>query len=265
MHQVVISGFLVSLLATTAGFGRTADANGPTCQVRADDANDVDLAIKSLQDKAAGLGSYQARVDYVTKQPLLESQARRRGVLHYAKSETRSDLRIEFQTLQQDEEPEERYVEQFLFDGVWLVIVNHQTQRVERRQLAEPNQPVDAFSLASKHMPVLGFSKMDDLRKQFDVALVSEPNDPAGLQHLRLNVRPDSVYKEDYTQIDFWVDREIGLPAKIIAVTTEEDIHEIRLIDPKVNEGIDPKMFQVEVPRGFSVEVIPLERKQQEP
>ncbi len=42
--------------------------------------------------------------------------------------------------------------------------------------MAEPNEPVDAFSLASRHMPVLGFSKMDDLRKQFDVAIVAEPD-----------------------------------------------------------------------------------------
>jgi outer membrane lipoprotein-sorting protein len=261
MHRAAIAGFLVSVMAVPLGYAQAGDPNTPACQVRADEANEVDLAIQNLQGKAAGLKSYQARVDYITKQPLLESQARRWGVLHYAKSESRSNLRIEFQTLQQDEEPEQRYVEQFLFDGVWLVIVNHQTEHVERRQLAEPNAPIDAFSLASKHMPVLGFSKMDDLRKQFDVTLVSEPNAPTGLQHLHLNVRPDSVYKEDYTQIDFWVDRKIGLPAKIVAVTTEGDIHEIRLIDPKVNEGVDPRIFQGEVPRGFTVEVIPLERK----
>lgn len=265
MHRVVIAGFFVSLIVVTASHARTGDPNTPACLIQADEPNEIDLAIKNLQDRAASLKSYQARVDYITKQPLLDSQARRWGVLHYAKSQDRSNLRIKFLTLQQDEEPQQNYVEQFLFDGVWLVIVNDQTQRVERRQLAEPNEPVDAFSLASKHIPVLGFSKRDDLRKQFDVALVCEPNDPPHLQHLHLSVRPDSVYKEDYTQIDFWVDRKIGLPVKIVAVTTEEDIHEIRLIDPKVNEGIDPGMFRVEAPKGFTQEVIPLERKQQEP
>ncbi len=260
MHRIAVAGCLVALMAVTVSSARTCDPNAPVCQIKASDANDVDLAIKNLQDRADGLKSYQARVDYVTKQPLLESQARRWGILYYAKSQDRSSLRIEFLELQQDEEPRQRYVEQFLFDGVWLVIVNHQTKHVDRRQLAEPDKPVDAFSLASRHMPVLGFSKMDDLRKQFDASIVSEPNDPASLQHLRLNVRPDSIYKEDYTRIDFWVDRRIGLPAKIAAVTTEEDIHEIRLIDPKVNEGIDPRMFQIDVPRGFTEDVIPLER-----
>ncbi|HNS22368.1 MAG TPA: outer membrane lipoprotein carrier protein LolA [Sedimentisphaerales bacterium] len=266
MRGVVVAGFITGLMAVGAAGARIEDPNTPTCcPVAANDSNEVDRALQRLQDKAAGLKSYQANVDYVTKQPLLESQARRTGTLHYAKSQDRSSLRVNFLTLQQDEEPEQRYIEQFLFDGVWLVIVNHQTERVERRQLTEPNQPVDAFSLASRHMPVIGFSKTEDLKKQFDVAIVSEPDDPADLQHLRLHVRPDCAYSADYTQIDFWVDPKVGLPARITAVTTEEDVHEIRLLQPRINEGIDPRIFRPEVPKGFAVEVIPLEEKPRNP
>ena len=261
MDRVVIAVVLLSLVGAGAAYARTDDPNAAACQAEAADANEVDRATKSLQDRAAQLKSYQANVDYLTTQPLLDSQARRKGVLYYAKSNGRSSLRIDFLTLQQDDEPEQRYVEQYLFNGVWLTIVNHQTKRVERRQMAEPNEPVDAFSLASRHMPVLGFSKMEDLRKQFDVAIVAEPGDQAGFEHLCLTVRPDSVYKDDYTKIDFWVDRKIGLPARIRAVTTEEDIHEIRLLGPQINQGVDPRKFQIEVPKGFAEDVVPLEKK----
>jgi outer membrane lipoprotein-sorting protein len=264
MNRVVIAVLVLSLAAAGAAYTQTADPNASACPVTASDPNRVDQAIQSLQDKAAELKSYQANVHYVTRQPLLDSTALRKGVLYYAKSDGQSRLRIDFVTLQQDDEPEQRYVEQFLFDGVLLTIVNHQTKRVERREMADPNEPIDAFSLASRHMPVLGFSKMDDLRKQFDVTIVPEPeNSP--FQHLCLTVRPDSVYKDDYTQIDFWVDRKIGLPARIHAVTTEEDIHEIRLVDPHVNVGVDPKKFQIDVPKGFAVEVVPLEKRTQDP
>lgn len=263
MHRIVIVGLLGGLLTAGAAPAPSGGTDAPACHIAADEPNEVDLAIESLQNRAAELKSYQARVDYTTKQPLLDSQARREGVLYYAKRDDRSSLRIDFLTLQQDDEPRRRYVEQFLFDGVWLVIVNHQTKRVERRQLTEPDDPIDAFSLASRHMPVLGFSKIDDLRKQFDVRVVAEPQDRAALRRLHLTVRPDSVYKDDYTTIEFWIDRKIGLPARIVAETTEEDIHDIRLIEPKANQGIDPKVFQIDVPRGFSVEVIPLEPRTQ--
>lgn len=267
MNRVAIAAVVLSLATAQAAWCQSVDPNAAR-QVRANDVNEVDRAIQSLQDKAAQLKSYQAKVDYITRQPLLDSTARRQGVLYYEKVDGKSNLRINFLTLQQDDEPQQKYVEQYLFNGVWLTIVNHQTKRVERRQMAEPNQPVDAFSLASRHMPVLGFSKMDDLKKQFDVTLVPEPNSVSLFQHLHLAVRPDSLYKDDYTQIDFWVDRKIGLPARIHAVTTEGDIHEIRLIDPQVNAGVDSKMFQVDVPKGFTVEEIPLEKKtppQQQP
>jgi outer membrane lipoprotein-sorting protein len=93
------------------------------------------------------------------------------------------------------------------------------------------------------------------------VTLVPEPNSVSLFRHLHLTVRPDSLYKDDYTQIDFWVDRKIGLPSRIHAVTTEEDVHEIRLIDPQVNAGVDPKVFHVDIPKGFTEEKIPLEKK----
>lgn len=263
MYRIITAGLALSLMAVGAACARTEGSTAPACQVKASDANEVNRVIDSLQSKAAELKTYQARVDYVTKQPLLDSQTRRKGVLYYTKRDNRSSLRIDFLTLQQDDEPEQRYVEKFLFDGIWLTIVNDQTRRVERRQLAEPNEPVDAFSLASRHMPVLGFSKMEDLRKQFDVAIAAEPESETTSRHLCLTVRPDSVYKDDYTKIDFWIDRKIGLPARITAVTTEEDIHEIQLIDPRINEGVDPKVFQIDVPKGFTVETIPLEKKTQ--
>jgi len=262
MHRLaLLMGFALSLPAAGLAHAAEPPSNGPCCSVKAQDVNEVEAAIRSLQERAAGLKSYRARIDYVVKQPLLESQQRRKGVLYYARSDERSSLRIDFQTLQQDEEKEQRYVEQFLFDGVYLWHIDHQTERVERRQLTEPNKPIDAFALASRHVPVLGFSKIGDLHKQFEVTLVPEPKGTESTaQHLHLKVKPQSVYKDDYVTIDFWIDKKAGLPAKVVAATTEEEIHEIRLIDPKVNAEMEDKTFQVYVPKGFSVDVIPLDR-----
>jgi len=73
-------------------------------------------------------------------------------------------------------------------------------------------------------------------------------------------VKPDSIYKDDYTSIDFWIDRKLYLPAKIVAISTEEDIYEIRLLGAKVNERIDKKVFEVKIPEGFGMEIMPLEK-----
>jgi outer membrane lipoprotein-sorting protein len=233
--------------------------------------------LQNLQDKAVALQSYQVDMDYVFKQPVLESQQRRTGVLYYAKSDEKeapsatsgvrkstSNLRIDFLTLQQDQEKERKYVQQYYFDGVWLLEVDQQLQTATKRQLAEPNKPLDALSLASKQLPVLGFAQVQDLRTQFEITLVAEPpGQPTRGPHLHLKTRPDSVYRDDYVTIDLWIDSKIGLPVQVQAVTTEQDVYEIKLTDPKVNVPLDPKLFQADIPRGFSWQVIPLAKKAQ--
>jgi outer membrane lipoprotein-sorting protein len=259
-----LTGCLLGLLGAIGCSARAAEPNVSAGQAKTQDANALDAVLARLQEKAAGLKSYQARVDYVFKQPLLESQQRRQGTLQYARFDNRSYLRIDFTTLQQDQEKEQKYGEQFFFDGVWLWHIDHQTKTVERRQVAEPNQPVDALALASKQVPVLGFSNVEDLRQQFEMTLVpfSKPDVP--FHHLHLKVKPDSIYKDDYTTVDLLIDKNVGLPARIDAATVEEDIYEIRLLDPKVNAAIERNVFKVNIPSGFAVQVVPLEKPHRE-
>ncbi len=263
-RKLVVTGCLLGLLGATGSAARAAEPNAPAAQVKAQDANELDTVLARLQEKGAGLKSYQARVDYVFKQPLLESQQRRQGTLQYARLDNRSYLRIDFTTLQQDQEKEQKYGEQFFFDGVWLWHIDHQTKTVERHQMAEPNQPVDALSLASQQVPVLGFSKVEDLRKQFEVTLIPFSKPDAPFYHLHLKVKPDSVYQDDYTTVDLLIDKSVGLPARIDAATVEEDVYEIQLLDPKVNAEIGRNVFKVNIPSGYAEQVVPLEKPRRE-
>jgi outer membrane lipoprotein-sorting protein len=231
-------------------------------QHKAADVNSLDAVLKQLTSKTAELKSYQCRIEYLFSQPLFESRTLRTGRLYYQKCEGKSKLRMNFQTLKQDDEDQQKYIEHYIFDGVWLTRIDYQIRQVTKKQLAEPNQPIDAFELVSENFPIIGFNKIEDLKKQFEIKLIEqkqgEPNDYI---HLRLEVRPDSIYKDDYTSIDFWIDKKLYLPAKIIAASTEEDIYQIRFLDAEVNERIDKKVFEFKIPEGFEEEIIPLKKK----
>jgi outer membrane lipoprotein-sorting protein len=239
------------------------------------DANSVEVVLEKLKKQTGELKSYQSRIEYKFSQPLLESETLRKGVLYYQRAGGKSALRINFQTLKQDDEEEQKYIEQYIFDGVWLTHIDYQIKEVKRYQQAEPNQPVDAFELAKENFPIIGFSKAEDLKKEFEIKLVEQkpsviPAQPvipaqAGIQdfiRLHLKTKQDSIYKDDYTSIDFWIDKKLYLPAKIVAVSTEEDIYEIKLLNVKVNRGIDKKVFEVKIPQGFGVEITPLKKKE---
>ena len=134
---------------------------------------------------------------------MLESKTLRTGTLYYARFGGGSKLRINFDTLTQDDGPQQKYVEYYIFDGQWLTHIDYQIKQVQKRQLAEANEPIDAFELAKRNFPIIGFSKTDDLKKEFDVNLVGESN---GLVHLHMKVKPDSIYKDDYKSVEVWID-----------------------------------------------------------
>ena len=221
-----------------------------------DDANSVSAILDGLKQKTSQLRSYQCKANYLFSQPLLESKTLRTGNLYYARLGNGSKLRINFDTLTQDENPQQKYGEQYIFDGRWLTHIDYQIKQVQKRQLAEANEQIDAFELAKRNFPLIGFDKTEDLRQQFDINLVGEPN---GLTHLHLKVKPDSIYKDDYKSVEVWIDKQLMLPAKISAVSTEGDIYEISFARPKVNEVIDGKVFEFSIPDGFGKpEIIPL-------
>ncbi|MFA5251460.1 MAG: hypothetical protein WC454_02600 [Phycisphaerae bacterium] len=221
----------------------------------------VEMVLEQLKKQTADLKSYQSQIEYRFIQPLLESETLKKGVLYYQRSEGKSALRINFQSLKQDEEDEQKFIEQYIFDGVWLTHIDYQIKEVKRYQRAEPNEPVDAFELVGANFPIIGFSKAEDLKKEFEIGLVEQQGGKEkDFIQLHLKVKADSVYKDDYTYIDFWIDKKFYLPAKIIAVSTEEDIYEIKFLQPKVNEKVDKKVFELKIPDGFNIETEPLKK-----
>jgi outer membrane lipoprotein-sorting protein len=116
--------------------------------------------------------------------------------------------------------------------------------------------------LVSRNFPIVGFTKAEDLKNQFEIKLVEkERAEPSRLIWLHLKVKADSIYKNDYTSVDLWVDKKSYLPAAIRAISTEEDFYAIKLLDAKVNEKIGKEVFEIKIPKGFGEEVVPLKKK----
>ncbi|MHC4085487.1 MAG: LolA family protein [Planctomycetota bacterium] len=262
MNKQIITK-IVFILLGTAGICWAGCSVKTTCVEPKDKrANPVDVVLTQLSRNTKQLKSYQAQVEYKFIQPDFETTTLKKGVMYYAKSGKKSKLRINFSTLKQDDEKEQKYREEFIFDGVWLAHINYQIKQVIIRQLAEPNKPVGVFELASRELPIVGFARIEDLRKQFEIKLVDQkPSERDDFIQLHLKVKPGSKYKDKYTSIDFWIDKKLYLPARLVAISTEEDIYQIKLLKPKVNKKLGMKIFDVEIPKGFGKETIPLKKE----
>lgn len=263
--RVFCTRHLILLLVVGIGLAvcpaEAADSNCPG-QTK---LNPVDKVLEKLKKTTSELKSYEVQVEYVFSQPLFDSRSLRKGVLYYAKYGKKSRLKVDFRTMQQDDEKQKKYSEQFIFDGVWLIHIDAQIKHVKKVQLAEPNEPVDGFELVKRSFPIIGFSKVEELKKDFEITLLPQKQDELGLfTKLRMKVKSGSRYKDDYSSIDFWVDNKTSLPGRIVAVSTEEDVYEIRLLKAKVNQKIDEKMFDYVIPSGYTSDVITLEDRRKQ-
>ncbi len=222
----------------------------------------VQEVLDRVQKAAQGLQSYQCRVDYGVRQPLLESETWRTGDLAYLRRPGGSRLRVNFETLRQDQDPPRPHLEQFLFDGVWLTQVDHTVKSVTKRQMADPNKPVDAFDLASRDLPILGFTGVEDLGRDFEIRVLTAGSEQKAGRVIRLflKARPESRFQKTYPTITFGVDPQLWLPAEVEAESAEGDIHLISFTRARVNQRIDEVVFDLRIPREFGPpEVIPLE------
>ncbi len=223
----------------------------------------LDEILDRLRQKTATLKSYQADIYYLFIQDpdLLDSRTLRRGVIYYQKDKTSSRVRIDFKTQKQDDGKEEKHREQFLFDGVWLTKIDYQLKTADFYQKARENAPVDVFQFISYSFPIVGFSKTENLRKQFEIKILEQPADPNKPVWLHLKVKKDSTYKDDYRNIDFWIDGRSFLPSRIVAKSTEDDIYDVRFLNMARNKIFKNTVFTVEIPESFSKNRHPLKKE----
>ena len=266
---------LFILLAVTVCFGCASnksigDAKVPTKDVSLqpkasvsqeisaapNDSNEIDMILMRLDQKSRELKTYEARITYLFKQPVLESEALREGMLYYVKDEKGSKLRIDFTSLRQDTEIVPEYHEDYLFDGVNLTHIEYKLKNIEYRQLAEANQPINAFDLASQYLPIIGFTKAATLRDDFEI----ERHATAEYDELLLKTKPQSRYKNDYTQIRFWTNKRLSLPARMETTLPQGDISLIWLSEAKANQALPADIFKIDVPADFSKNVVPFEK-----
>ena len=275
--KMIIRTTLVLLWAVSSGCASGSTTETVTEQKKSDP---VDTVLKQLNKTTLELESYQGQIEYKFVQPsLFDSRDLRKGMLYYVKEGNKSRLRVNFLTRKQDEEEEHKYLEQYIvldgsslkypgekFEGTWLVCIDYQIKELKLVQLAGPTEPdkqVDVFELASRNLPIIGFTKIENLKEQFDVSLVEQKTkESQDFTQVHLDVKPNSVYKDDYTYIDFWIDKKLNLPAQILAETTDKDFYEIKFLKPKINKKIDRKIFDFKIPKDFSEpEIIPLKEK----
>ncbi len=267
-RKSIIKKVFLFFLGTAAWGAMAASPTESSCAAPTEPNNpSANTAVQAILDRmhqtAQTIQSLRADLVYLFIQDpeLLEAKTLRQGVLYYTKSTgaSRPCLRISFDTIQQDEEAAQSRPEHYLFDGVWLTKIDIALEIVDRYQKAPVDKPVGVFDFISHNFPMVGFTDPQKLKNEFEISALPAPKDPNQPQQLLLKVRPDSCYKNDYTQMQVWIDRKNWLPIRLTAVSVQGDFYDLRWNNLRLNEKIPDAVFQIEIPSHFHQNVHPLE------
>lgn len=218
----------------------------------AGDEGDVREILNRLDESVGDVNTLESEIVYEVKQPLFESSSTRRGVLYYKNDSNEPKLRINFTSLQQDDDEPQEYKEYYIFEGKWLTHVNFQIEEVKKYELSDSNEPVDPFDIARMNFPILGLSKDEELGEDFDISIAELPEEQVGkLVKLKLDVKEGSRFEDEYSSIDFWIDRSYWLPSRITSYTLEEDVYELVFNDLEVNRSLSDEVFDYNLPDRF--------------
>jgi outer membrane lipoprotein-sorting protein len=221
--------------------------------------------LEKLQVKTAALKSMEAKIEYLfIRDPgFMNMRTVQTGMFYYQKQKKGSKIRINFDTKKIDDEKVQKDIVQIIFDGVWLTRIDYQLETVKYDQQAEEDKPVEVFEFISENFPMIGFTKTEELEKQFEITMLeNKADDPNTPIHLRLKPKPGSKYVKDYSRVNFWIDKKTFLPSRLVSTTTGDgDIYDMKFKGMKANKRIDEKVFKVEVPAGFAKSKRVLERE----
>jgi len=269
MHKfsiITLAAILLCQFCSAAGCD--ADQHKPATEVglqgeKPQKDSKLENILEKLDLTTSMLNSLEARIEYLFIQDpeMLDSRSLQKGNIYYLRDKQRSKLRVNFNTRKQDDDDEQKHVEQYIFDGVWLIRVDPQLEKVDHYQQAPEDKPLDVFEFISHNFPMLGFISTKQLKKNFNIELVGDQGaKPGELMQLHLTAKKDSAYREDYSDIDFWVDAKNHLPTRMLSKSQEGDVHDVKILDMKLNKKLKNGVFKVETPKHFSKNVVPLKK-----
>jgi len=224
---------------------------------------EIDKILSKMHNATKQLKSCQAKLSYLFIQDpdLLDSKTLRNGMLYYQKNNERSQLRIRFDDIKQEDFDPEIRRQEYLFDGVWLTRIDFKLKQIDLYQKAPKDKPIDVFELISGNFPLIGFSNIEQLRKDFDICLPEKSDESNKSIKLLLSVKKGSRYEKEYEKIDFRVASDTYMPKRIVAYSSQGDTHDIEFKELNINKKIKKAVFTIETPSDFRKNVERLEER----
>jgi hypothetical protein len=113
----------------------------------------------------------------------------------------------------------DRNREWYIFDGRYLWEIKERAKNKIQHEVVAPGEKIDLFDIEESPIPIPFGQKKDQIQKNFVVVLMSPAEgDPENTDHLICQPKADSSLAGRVERLEFFVDRQLHLPVKIVSV-----------------------------------------------
>ncbi len=205
----------------------------------------VDAILTALERRGVGLRDIRCRVRFTEEDRVNITKTVKEGTIRLLVTKTNPHFLIHFERCELDGGMLGKQ-EWYLFDGYWLYQAVERLRQVTKQQVDESGQSIDLFDLETAPFPLPFGQKKEKILSNFDVTLVPvAKGDPPNTDHLVCVPKPDSRVAKKYEKLDFFVDRDVHLPRRVIM--TKNKGYEINTADfpdlsnRSINSGVTKK------------------------
>jgi hypothetical protein len=177
----------------------------------------IHAILEAMEARGESVRTLVCRVEYTVEDLIGLSDFTKFGEIRYRRSKPNPTFFIRFDKMHEGGIVD-RKKEWYLFRDRWLLEAKEASRTVIKREVIREGETVDLFSLERTPFPIPFGQRKDEILRHFQVTL-SPPaeGDPANTDHLVCVPRTGSKLADQYTRLEFFVDRTLHLPVKIVA------------------------------------------------
>lgn len=210
-----------------------------------DDGSDV--VLDALHQRGVGLRDFTADVSMAEVDPLTGDTDTLSGKVWYEnKADGTTRLRVVFDKKIQGGRPVKDFKQEYQLEGRWLIERNHKRKLQVDRQVLKEGQKLNLLKLGEGPFPLPVGQPKEEVRRLFEVKKIAPADgDPEGTKRVELTPLKGTQFERKFKKIDVWVEDKSNFPRRIGTVEKNTTQKVTDLTNIKVNEGIDPKVFEL--------------------
>jgi|GEM_PF-796436 len=226
---------------------RADDAQIPTTQpTTLTQDSTLDEVLTALWQRGETLSSLSAKVELKELDPAIGKETYRLGTLALDRKDGATRILVNFTESGNERRSKEEH-NVYLLAGESLIERNYETRKEITHQIKEMGDDTDILKLGQGPFPLPIGQHPDEVRDQFEVALVSDPDLHPDKVGIELRPKPETRLANKIHVIVAWIDPSNQMP--VIIETT--DANETKtttssLTEVKINEGVDDSTFALE-------------------